>query len=336
MSSESSEPLNERALAWQVGSALAVALLFGSWLFLDARDPGPAPWAPEVELLPLEVEGAAELAATFDAIGYDWPPGPAVPAVGLAAMPPDMAELPAAERKALFYRALLPSILRENARLQEKRLFIATRLGPGVRPDPESLDGQRLDRLVERYRVDPELPPAQLRDRLLHRVDVLPVGLVLVQAANESGWGTSRFTLEANNLFGVWTYTDGAGLRPEGAAEDARHSVRIYADLDGSIRGYLYTVNVGRVYESLRAQRAEARANGESPGSARLAGGLTRYSERGEAYVSELRNMLRFDDLPAMGLGERELRPCREGREPSRPECDLQLSEGTHQSRLNQ
>ncbi len=303
-------PMDERALAWQVGSALVVALLFGSGLFLDARDPGPAPWAQEVELLPLEAEAAGELATTFDAIGYDWPPGPEVPAVTLTAMPPDMAELPAAERKALFFRALLPSILRENARLEEKRLFIATRLGPGVRPDPESRDGERLAHLVERYRVDPALPPEQLRDRLLHRVDSLPVGLVLVQAANESGWGTSRFTLQANNLFGVWTYTDGAGLRPEGAAEDARHAVRIYADLGASVRGYLYTVNVGRVYEPLRERRAEARANGRQPEAADLAAGLTRYSERGNAYVAELRTMLNIDDLPALQLAERSLVAC--------------------------
>lgn len=336
MSSEHDEPLNERALAWQVGSALLVALLLGSWLYLDARSLGPAPWEPEVELLMLDVASTTELATTFDAVGYDWPPGPAVPALTLAALPPGLAELQAEERKALFMRAVLPSVLRENQRLERMRLFIRTRLGVATRPDPDSTDGVRLARLIERYRVDPELPPERLRERLLHRVDRLPVALVLAQAANESGWGTSRFAREGNNLFGVWTYTEGEGLRPEGAAPDARHSVRIYPDLDASIRGYFYTVNIGRAYESLRDRRAEARASGEMASSFELAAGLTRYSERGEAYVEELRGMLNFNGLPAMELGMRELRSCtRRSGSPSLA-CNLQVSETTHQSRLNQ
>ncbi|MFO8154994.1 MAG: glucosaminidase domain-containing protein [Thiohalospira sp.] len=336
MSSEHSEPLNERALAWQVGSALLVALLLGSWLYLDARTLGPAPWEPEVDMLTLEVGSAAEMAATFDAIGYDWPPGPVVPALTLAGLPSDMADLPATERKTLFLRVVLPSVLRENERLEAMRLFIRTRLGTATRPDPESVEGARLARLIERYRVDPELPPERLRERLLHRVDRLPVGLVLAQAANESGWGTSRFAREGNNLFGVWTYTEGAGLRPEGAASDARHSVRIYPDLDASIRGYFYTVNVGRAYESLRDHRAELRAAGGPPSASELAAGLTRYSERGEAYVEELRSMLEFNGLPAMALGTRDLRTCERRSGSPSLDCGLQASETTHQSRLNQ
>ena len=36
-------------------------------------------------------------------------------------------------------------------------------------------------------------------------MDVIPVSIALAQAAKESGWGTSRFALEGNAIFGQWT-----------------------------------------------------------------------------------------------------------------------------------
>ena len=48
---------------------------------------------------------------------------------------------------------------------------------------------------------------------LLKRMDIIPVSIALAQAAKESGWGTSRFALEGNAIFGQWTWT-GKGIEP--------------------------------------------------------------------------------------------------------------------------
>jgi len=47
---------------------------------------------------------------------------------------------------------------------------------------------------------------------LLMRVDVIPPSLAMAQAADESGWGTSRFARQGNALFGQWSW--GKGLKP--------------------------------------------------------------------------------------------------------------------------
>ena len=50
-------------------------------------------------------------------------------------------------------------------------------------------------------------------NELLFRMDMIPVSIALAQAAKESGWGTSRFALEGNAIFGQWTW-DGQGIAP--------------------------------------------------------------------------------------------------------------------------
>ena len=45
------------------------------------------------------------------------------------------------------------------------------------------------------------------------RMDIIPVSIALAQAAKESGWGTSRFALEGNAIFGQWTW-NGKGIAP--------------------------------------------------------------------------------------------------------------------------
>ena len=42
---------------------------------------------------------------------------------------------------------------------------------------------------------------------LLVRMDIIPTSIALAQAAKESGWGTSRFALEGNAIFGQWTWS---------------------------------------------------------------------------------------------------------------------------------
>ncbi|PWG62975.1 glucosaminidase domain-containing protein [Spiribacter halobius] len=269
---------------------LAVLVLVGLvwWLggFGSARSDGPP-------LEPLRVDSAAELESVFARYGYEWPPD-RVPGLALQRFPPDLDQVPVEQRKSLFLRSLLPLVLAENARIAAERDgLIAARDG-----ELDDEDARRLvARLAGRYGVDGAPDDPATLEALLRRVDVVPPALALAQAANESGWGTSRFALEGNNLFGEWTWSEALGLEPENREEDAGHYVRRFPNLRASVASYLNNLNSHEAYADFRAQRAAMRAAGRPRRATALAEGLAAYSERGEEYIAELRTMLRQNGL---------------------------------------
>ena len=56
-------------------------------------------------------------------------------------------------------------------------------------------------------------------------------------------------------------------------------------------------LNTGHAYEEIRAMRAKARKDGKKLSGMQLAAGLSKYSERGEEYVKELRSMIPYNKL---------------------------------------
>ncbi|WP_241546900.1 glucosaminidase domain-containing protein [Thiohalobacter thiocyanaticus] len=251
------------------------------------------------ELRPIRADQAAQLQRLFDHHDYRWPPQGKVPPLGILSLPPDLDTLDVDQKKSLFFRTLLPLVLAENARLRERRRFAHDALNR-----LETLtgsEGRRLQRLARQYGAEGALDAPATRTTLLRRVDIIPPALVLAQAANESGWGTSRFAVEANNLFGIWTYEASAGLTPGERNVDARHYVRAYPSLQRAVRDYLHNLNIGHAYGALRRQRAAMRARGEPLDPLVLAGALERYSERGVDYVTEIRGMIRSNDLNRPG-----------------------------------
>jgi len=252
-------------------------------------------------LQPLTVDSAAELEEFFNRLGYRWPPSDQVPAIALQRLPPDFADIHSStDRKHLFLRTLLPIVLAENRRLREQRQLVLLLL------DNPPLANGRLEKWLtetaQKYRIRGDLRAAENRIELLKRLDEIPTALVLAQAALESGWGTSRFALEGNSLFGQWTYKKTGGLTPENRAEDATHSVKAFPNLQASVRAYLHNLNIGHAYEDLRDTRAHLRAAGQKPGPLQLAAHLQRYSQRGEDYVREVQRMITSRDFAALHL----------------------------------
>ncbi|MDX1453951.1 MAG: glucosaminidase domain-containing protein [Gammaproteobacteria bacterium] len=238
-----------------------------------------------------------DLATRFAETGYHWPPEVPLPPISVQALPEDMDALPVAEKKAVFFRILAPLVAAENARIRADRrrlteLLAARRAGPA-----NSKVERELLVMSERYGMDGRNFTPDMEDELLLRVDIIPPGLALAQAANESGWGTSRFAREANNLFGMWTWDPDKGLEPSERSEDASHYVRIFENLRASVANYMYTLNTGSAYRGFRELRASQRAQGKQPDPLTLAPELDSYSQRGEAYVEELAAMLRQNDL---------------------------------------
>ncbi|MGB5324166.1 MAG: glucosaminidase domain-containing protein [Pseudomonadales bacterium] len=162
---------------------------------------------------------------------------------------------------------------------------------------------ERLAKIADRYDVDAtgELND-QFFDDLLVRVDVVPASLVLAQAANESAWGASRFAREGNNFFGIWCFKAGCGLKPQRREAGTKHEVKVFKTVKDGITYYIHTINTGSAYLELRKLRAVYRQQHKKPTGFELAGGLTMYSQRGDAYVKEIRRMIRQNQLAAYSI----------------------------------
>lgn len=115
----------------------------------------------------------------------------------------------------------------------------------------------------------------------------------MIQAANESAWGQSRFAQQGNNLFGQWCFSEGCGLVPSQRGSDADHEVRTFDSINDSVASYLHNLNTSHAYADLRDIRADLRANNQPFDALMLAEGLSQYSTRGEEYVEEIQMMIR-------------------------------------------
>jgi Bax protein len=206
-------------------------------------------------------------------------------------------------KKRLFFRLGMPLVLRANE-LIERRRKKAQRIGTAVVAGDAvaAEDAAWLERTAVTYAVkDPEAPfDAATLAALLKRIDIVPVSLALAQAAEESGWGTSRFAAEGNSLFGQWSWDENA-IRPEQQrAALGDYGIAAFETPLESVISYMHNLNTHRAYAALRDQRAALRAAGEPIDGWALAETLTSYSERRAAYVDSLHTIMRVNDLNPM------------------------------------
>jgi len=127
-------------------------------------------------------------------------------------------------------------------------------------------------------------------EELLERVDAVPTSIILAQGALESSWGASRFTREGNSVFGMWTWKS-AGITPTRRDEGKTHRVKVYESILDSVRAYHLTLNRFEPYDQFRQLRRQ------TADPLIVAEGLTPYSERGEDYVEEIKNIILSNDL---------------------------------------
>ena len=220
-----------------------------------------------------------------------------VPRLFLASLPSDMSAISqATERKAIFFKTVLPLILQVNDEIWADRQRLRDL-------DPRATNGRYLpavDRLwlivlAERYKVKRD----NLKE-LLKRVDIMPTSMALAQAAEESGWGTSRFSREGNAIFGEWTFSDSEGLVPLKHESGKTHKVRAFRSLLDSVRSYARNLNTHRAYRKLRTLRQKMRGDGTPIRGRQLIETLTSYSERGEDYVRDLRAIMSINNLDGL------------------------------------
>lgn len=198
------------------------------------------------------------------------------------------------EKKDAFFSFLYARIVLANSRILIERQYLETLSRKESLSKPEIT---WLEKQAERLRVDEEPGSDEMFRRLLSRLDVIPPSLILAQAANESAWGTSRFALKGNNLFGQWCFSQGCGMVPQSRGEGKTHEVASFSSPYRSITGYIQNLNRHPSYQKVRDLRRTARESGRFASGNTLAAGLISYSERGEEYISEIRSMISFNNL---------------------------------------
>lgn len=250
------------------------------------------------------VNSAENLDKTFTELGYDLElvsNGDAqVPRVFLASMPEDIGDVREVRRKkALFIKTVLPLILQVNDEIRAERQRLLDLHKRRLNGDKlTALDRLWLIALAERYKVK----RGNLNE-LVKRVDIIPVSLALAQAAEESGWGSSRFTREGNAMFGQWT-TQAKGIIPADRDAGKSHKIKIFESLLHSARSYAVNLNTHRAYRDLRTLRKKLRRQGEPLQGRHLVETLTAYSERGQDYVKTIRAIMAVNKLKHLDNAE--------------------------------
>ncbi len=214
-------------------------------------------------------------------------------------VPDFSAYLDVAQKKRVFFEFMLPLIRESNANIRKERsklMVISTRLEKGM--VLQRGEHQYLTQLFKRYGMKaPFKVDTQHTDQLLERVDMVPASLVLAQSANESGWGTSRFAVKANNYFGIWCFSSGCGLKPRSRDEGLSHEIASYDSVQDSVRAYMHNINTHRAYRDLRLIRSEQRNLQNHYMGLALTDGLQHYSELGPTYVHAIKQMIRVNKL---------------------------------------
>ncbi len=201
------------------------------------------------------------------------------------------------EKKKQFFKFMRPAISSQNKALLKLRsqleLFLENVSLEAPLSDSEL---NLLKVLSKQYRVSKHYSVLQTIDELLIRIDVIPEPLALVQAANESAWGTSRFSRIGLNFFGIWCFKEGCGMVPSGRNLGAKHEVAAFKSVDENVAHYFKNINTNNAYRVFRAIRSDLREQNQPLNSEILATGLLRYSERGADYVMDITNMLRHNE----------------------------------------
>jgi Bax protein len=201
-------------------------------------------------------------------------------------------------KKRQFFEFIYPAIEQENINLLALRADVFTML-EALSLEEVLLPEQQavLTRLIKKYKVSTKYSPLQQLDELLLRIDIVPSELILVQAANESAWGTSRFAKIGLNFFGMWCYKKGCGMVPGGRDEGARHEVAAFDSVEHGVQRYLHNINTNHAYTVFRTIRGQLRTQEQVLSPKILATGLLRYSIRGTDYVLEITEMIRHNQV---------------------------------------
>jgi len=228
----------------------------------------------------------------FDDLGYDLQgirAGQKVKPIYLTKLPRDLNTLGDTKKKReLFIKIILPLILDENNKIIEDRKKLFKILSKNF-----NTVGERvwLKRRFKEYKIED-----QDLTELKMRMDIIPVSIAIAQAANESGWGTSRFALEGNALFGQWTWSK-KGISPKDSDPNSTHKILQFQILKASVKAYKNNLNTHNAYKEFRENRAKFRQEKLQFTGLDLTKYLKNYAAIGEKYVRILEDIIEKNSL---------------------------------------
>jgi Bax protein len=214
--------------------------------------------------------------------------GEPVPALRFDRMPDDFGQArEGRERVELFIKTVLPLVLQTNeAILADREELLRLRDERAAGREWNAVERSWVAELADRYSCE-----SDNLDELVRRVDAVPPSMALAQGGVESGWGTSYAARFGNALFGqiqaTGRHTVAAPWRPGPAMPQP------FASIGESVEAYILNLNSHPAYAAFRADRAGLRTQGQALDGHRLVGHLLRYSERGQAYIVFVRQIMR-------------------------------------------
>ena len=215
--------------------------------------------------------------------------GALVKPIYLSKLPKDLKKIKSTKtKKDTFIKIVMPLILDENNKILEnrKKLF-------KILAKPNNTRGERLwlKRRFEDYSIKNE-DITELKIRM----DIVPVSIAIAQAAKESGWGTSRFALEGNAMFGQWTWGK-KGIAPLEREKDKGHKILKFPILRSSVQAYKNNLNTHKGYREFREKRAELRKKNKKISGLELVQYLHNYAATGSEYTKVLKKIIDQNQL---------------------------------------
>ena len=203
--------------------------------------------------------------------------------------PKDLDELQSTRlKKETFIKIVLPLIVAENERILADRKKLKKIL---KKKQTSDLEKQWLRQKLLEYKVK----KGDMKE-LLHRIDIIPTSIALAQAAKESGWGTSRFALEGNAIFGQWTWSEN-GIAPLDRENNKNHKILKFPILRASVKAYQNNLNTHKSYGNFRNKRSVMRNKNKDISGLELTETLKNYAQTGSEYTKILNQIIRQNRL---------------------------------------
>ena len=191
-------------------------------------------------------------------------------------------------KKETFIKIVLPLVVAENERILADREKLKILSDKKFTTDPEK---QWIRQKLLEYRVK----KGDVKE-LLVRMDIIPTSIALAQAAKESGWGTSRFALEGNAIFGQWTWS-GKGIAPLDRASNKNHKILRFPILRASVKAYKNNLNTHKSYAKFREKRLNLREKNKKISGLELTETLNNYAQTGSEYTKILNQIIKQNRL---------------------------------------
>ncbi len=198
--------------------------------------------------------------------------------------PKDLDEIQSVKlKKETFIKIVLPLIVAENEKILDDRLKLNEVISRKITTDEEKqwLRQKFLEYKVKKSNIE----------ELKIRMDIIPASIALAQAAKESGWGTSRFALEGNAIFGQWTW-NGAGIEPLLKDKSKNHKILRFPILRASVKAYKNNLNTHKGYVKFREKRKQLRDKNKKIHGLELTKTLENYAQAGSEYTKILAQII--------------------------------------------